>query len=150
MTKSTDREDFSSRLWSGAERTAQPAEGTVVPLTRPATPPNREYVAFEVREGTDRLHIHRATQPSRYPGYHYLLDIVFDHDFGSMFTLIYSFMVVEVTGKNLEPVVHAISYGNCARIHEFHRNHYDSPPQGDPLIEKIVIVAGENPSSSGA
>jgi hypothetical protein len=112
-----------------------------LPLTRPASLPDRAYVPFEIRERAERLHIHCATQPSRFPGYNYLLDIIYDHDFDSIFTLIYSFMTVEVTGQHLGPIVHAISFGNCERIHEYHPKLYDPPAKDTPIIEAVKIVA---------
>ena len=76
-----------------------------------------------------------------FPNYNYLLDISFDHHHQSAFTLIYTFMIVGVTGWNLWPVVHAISFGHCERILEFHPKLYDPPAKGEPIIEKIVITA---------
>jgi hypothetical protein len=79
----------------------------------PAFPPDRAYVAFELRDNAERLHIVRATQPSRHPGYHYLADISEDHFHQSAFTLIYTFMIVEVTAGTLRrsrmPSVSAIA-----------------------------------------
>jgi hypothetical protein len=114
-----------------------------LPLVRP----DRTYAAFEIRDHAERMHIHCATQPSRYPSYHHLLDIIFDHDFEGVFTLIYSFMAVEVTGRHLAPVVHAISYGNCGCIREHHKKLYDSPAPDAPVIESISIVAATQPAA---
>jgi hypothetical protein len=52
-------------------------------------------------------------------------------------------MIVEVTGWNLWPVVHAINFGNCELIFEFHPKLYDPPAKGEPLIDKIVITAAD-------
>ena len=90
--------------------------------------PDRTYVSHEVREHPPRLHICCATQPSHYPAYSSLLNIIFDHNFERAFTLVYSFMLVEVTGNHLGAVVHAINYGNCERIIEFHRKLHDLRP----------------------
>jgi hypothetical protein len=148
---SKDADKGGGRLWSGREK-EQPAPEKVLPLkapgevrpaTRPAQPHDRAYVAFEVRDHANRLHIRCATQPSRYPTYNSLLDIVHEHDFDSLFTLIYSFMTVEVTGQHLGEIVHAVSFGNCERIHEWHRKFYDPPAPGEPVIEKIVITTAD-------
>jgi len=150
MSRDTDKGGFAERLWGGGEE-GPAAQEKVLPLKSPAearpaarpsgAPDDRAYAAFEIRERAERLHIVRATGPSRFPNYNYLLDISFDHHLQSAFTLIYTFMVVEVTGWNLEPIVHAISYGNCERIREFNAKLYDAPAKGEPLIEKIHIVA---------
>lgn len=138
-----DAEKTGGRLWGGAERAERPADRRRAEPepSRLDAPDDRTYTAFEIRENAERLHLKCATGPSRFPGYNYLLDIVYDHDFGSIFTLIYSFMVVEVTGKNLGPIVHAISFRNCDRVREFHRKLYDPPIAGEPIVEMIKITA---------
>jgi hypothetical protein len=142
-----DADTRGSRLWSGGrERDQWPqvepqADEKVVPLGRPAMASDRTYTAFEVRERAERMHIHCATQPSRFPSYNYLLDIIYDHDFDSIFTLIYSFMTVEVTGKHLAPIVHAINFGTCERIREYHSKLYDPPAKDAPIIQAIKITA---------
>jgi hypothetical protein len=132
------------KLWAGG-RESRSAADTVMPLERHgyAEPPDRSYVAFQLRNNAERLHIRRAKDPSRFPAYSYLLDISYDPFHQSAFTLIYSFMVVEVRGWNLEPVVHAISYGDCDRICEFDSRQYDKPAQGEPLIEFIEITVAD-------
>jgi hypothetical protein len=132
-----------SRLWSGnvaKEKTTRPEpprkNETVVQLR-----PDRAYVAHEVREHPRALHICCATQPSRYPAYSSLLDIIHDHHFDKAFTLVYSFMMVEVTGHHLREIVHAISYGNCERITEYHAKLYDKPAPDQPIIESVKITA---------
>ncbi len=131
------------RLWSGGTRqgegdparTAAPTDN-VVQLR-----PDRAYVAHEVREHPQRLHICCAAQPSHYPAYSSLLNIIHDHNFDKAFTLVYSFMLVEVTGNHLGAIVHAISYGNCERINEYHAKLYDRPAANDPIIESVTITA---------
>jgi hypothetical protein len=131
------------RLWSGdaargnaTRPEPQPSTDNVVQLR-----PDRAYVAHEVREHPQRLHICCATQPSHYPAYSSLLDIIHDHDFDKAFTLVYSFMLVEVTGNHLGAIVHAISYGNCERINEYHAKFYDRPVANVPIIESVTITA---------
>lgn len=140
MSKEPDKGNF-GKLWSGREREPQP-DDKVVPLKRPAGD-DRAYLAFETSDRAERLHIVRATQPARRPAYHYLMDISEDQFHHSAFTLIYTFMIVEVTGRNLEPVIHAIGLGNCERIREHHAKLYDPPVDGEPFIEKITITAAD-------
>jgi hypothetical protein len=139
---------FSGRLWSAKDkrepaRAPEPeeprrrADDNVVPLR----PDDRTYVAFETREHPSRIHILCATLPSHYPAYSSLLNIIFDHNFEKAFTLVYSFMLVEVTGNHLGAVVHAINYGNCERIREFHSKFYDRPAADQPIIEAIKVTA---------
>ena len=131
------------RLWSSGTAKEKPSRpepprgsDNVVQLR-----PDRAYVAHEVREHPARLHICCATQPSHYPAYSSLLNIIHDHNFDKAFTLVYSFMLVEVTGNHLGAIVHAINYGNCERITEYHAKLYDRPAANDPVIESVRITA---------
>jgi hypothetical protein len=150
MSKDTNTGGGFGRLWSGGrqekEQPPEPqrpperawhGEDNVLPLVRP----DRTYIPFDIRDHAERMHIHCATQPSRYPSYHHLLDIIFDHNFQGAFTLVYSFMVVEVTGQNLGEVVHAISYGNCGCIREYHKKLYEPPAPNMSVIESVTILA---------
>lgn len=142
MSNEADRGGI-GRLWSDgtakekANRPEQPRPTEKVVQLRP----DRAYVAHEVRDHPQRLHVCCATQPSHYPAYSSLLDIIHDHNFDKAFTLVYSFMMVEVTGNHLGAVVHALSYGNCERINEYHAKLYDRPAANDPIIESVTITA---------
>lgn len=147
MSKDAEKSGFGNRLWTG--RDAQQADEKVLPLKPPETrpiakqPEDRAYVAFETRDRAERMQIMRSAAPSRFPAYSYLLDISFDHHHQSAFTLIYTFMIVEVTGWNLAPIVHAVNFGNCERITEFDARQHDHPAKDQPLVEKIVITAAD-------
>lgn len=139
MNNEADRGGI-GKLWSGETPKEKPArrETEHVAQIRPA----RAYAAFEVRqEHPQRLHICCATQPSRYPAYSSLLDIIHERDFDRAFTLVYSFMLVEVTGNHLGAIVHAIANGNCARITEYHAKLYDRPGADAPIIESVKVTA---------
>ena len=131
------------RLWSGQRersRTWLPPSEKVLPMQPEAPADDRAYKAFDTRERTDRIELRRATEPSRFPAYSYLIDMSYDHHLQSAFTLFYSFgMVVEVTGEGLWPVVHAIHFGMCERITEFHKDLHDTPAPGEPIVRKISI-----------
>jgi len=148
MSNDTERSGI-ERLWSGGGTREKPARPEPQPL--PADPiradtmrqvrQGRSYVAFEAREHAQRLHICCAAQASHYPAYSSLLNIIHDHDFEKGFTLVYSFMLVEVTGARLGAIVRALSDGNCGRITEYHRKLHDPPPPGAPVIDSIKITA---------
>jgi hypothetical protein len=50
-------------------------------------------------------------------------------------------MLVEITGNHLGAIVHAINYGNCERIDEYHAKLYDRPAADAPIIESVRITA---------
>jgi hypothetical protein len=109
------------------------------------------YVPFFLRDRAERVQVVPVSEPSRFPAYSYLLDIIYDHDHQSAFTLVYSFMLVKVTGSNLGPIVHALNLGRCAAIHEYYPNRYSAPPDQDkPLIESIITVSAVDKTASVA
>jgi hypothetical protein len=124
--------------------TAQPApepeaNDNEEPYRLPSLHPDK-YTAFRLGKRRERLLIARAGQPMRFPAYHELRDISFDQAYQQGFNLFFHAMTVEVTGKSLWPVVHAISCGRCEGIFEYHAKLYPAlPAKGEPLIESIKI-----------
>jgi hypothetical protein len=82
-------------------------------------------------------------QPSQAPQSRFLMAVVFSADYDEAFSLIYSFMAVEVKGKNLNQVRRAIQNGKCEFIQEYHENEFDKPAKNDPVIEAINFITGE-------
>lgn len=103
-----------------------------------------EYVAFGVKDRVERLRIRSAKNPTRAPSYQYLLDIVYDGDFGTNVVLVFTFMMVTVTGRNLQDVVMALESGTADFIQEFHPSLWPKPKdESAPFIESIeVMVTG--------
>jgi hypothetical protein len=122
---------------------AEDPQGYEEPYILPPLRPDRQYVAFRLGKRRERLRIDRATQPMRFPAYCYLVDIKFDSSQQIGFVMYFTSMTVEVLGKNLWPVVHAISSGRCEAIHEYHSKIYDAPPKGAPIIESIKLTPPE-------
>jgi hypothetical protein len=144
----SERADL-NRLWSGSA----PAKPRQQPEPEPQAA-NKEYdilpqqshrngyVPFLLRDRAERVQVVPVSEPSRFPAYSSLLDIIFDHDHESAFTLVYSFMLVKVTGSNLGPIVHALNFGRCAAIHQYYPNRFSDPPDPDkPLVETILTVS---------
>jgi hypothetical protein len=120
----------------------------------PAIPPKGtdEYIAFDAKDKVDRLKIRRANDPTRSPGYAYLLDVVYDGTYGTNFVLVYTFMMVLVRGRNLQPVVMALEMGTADFIQEFDPERWEKPKDDKaPFIESIEVVVQESgPSVAGA
>lgn len=55
----------------------------------------------------------------------------------------YSFMAVEVKGRNLKEVRQAIQDSRCKFIQEYHENEFLPPGKDDPVIESIRFITGE-------
>ena len=86
---------------------------------KPPPGETEEYVAFNARDKVDRLRIRRANDPTRSPGYAYLLDIVYDGFYGTNFVLVYTFLMVLVRGWNLQGLITALEMGTVDYIQEF-------------------------------
>lgn len=117
------------------------------------TPPPQtpdEYVAFDAKDKVDRLKIRRANDPTRSPGYNYLLDVVYDGAFGTNFVLVYTYMMVMVRGKNLQPVITAVEMSTADFIQEFDSDRWQKPKDAKaPFIESIeVVIQQSGPSIS--
>lgn len=52
--------------------------------------PKDEYAAFGAKDKVTRLRIRRAMAPTRSPGYAYLLDVVYDSQYGTNFVLVFT------------------------------------------------------------
>lgn len=108
-----------------------------------------EYIAFGVKDRVDCMKIHFANNPSRSP-------LARPHDIiysplGVDFVLLWDFLIIEVTGKNLLDVVHAIQAGTCDFIQEFDRDRWAVPKDTSAaFIESIsVFVPKGAPDGKG-
>jgi len=102
----------------------------------------RQYQAFTTGMKPPRLTIRYSSQPSRSPPYIALLDVVFDERFAQTASLIFTHMVVTITGKNLTGVVAAIRRHRAINITGFDAQVFDAPADDMPVIESIEIEAG--------
>jgi len=68
---------------------------------------------------------------------------VFSSDFDEMFTLIYSFMAVEIRGRNLKAIRQVVQQGRCEFIQEWHEEEFQKPGRDAPVIESIKFITGE-------
>jgi hypothetical protein len=82
-------------------------------------------------------------QPSQSPQSRFFMAVIFSADYDDAFTLIYSFMAVEIKGRNLKEVRRAIQNGRCEFIQEYHENEFVKPPKGVPMIESVKFITGE-------
>ena len=111
-----------------------------------------EYVAFGAKDRVTRLRIRRASAPTRAPGYTYLLDVVYDGSYGTNFVLVFTFLMVMVRGRNLQPVIAALENGMADFIQEFDSDRWQRPrDETTPFIESVEVVVQESAASvSGA
>jgi hypothetical protein len=104
----------------------------------------KTYEAFDKRgRPSPYLEIRCVVQPSQAPQSRYLMDVVYSTDFDDGFTLLFSFLAVEVRGKNLADIRRAIQLGACEFIQEYHENEFAAPGKNEPVIESIRFITGE-------
>jgi hypothetical protein len=118
--------------------------------TSPLKGANQNRATKKIYEAFDKkgcqspyLEIRCVLKPSQAPQSRHLMDVVYSTDFDNGFTLLYSFMAVEVRGTNLKDVRRAIQYGRCEFIQEFHENEFAHPQQGEPMITSINFITGD-------
>jgi hypothetical protein len=103
-----------------------------------------EYVAFGVKDHIHRLRIRRANAPTHAPDYDRLQDISYDGEFGTNFVLFYTFMIVLVRGRNLQPVIAALEKSTADFIQEFDPDTWTEPKDAAvPFIESIQVEVAE-------
>lgn len=68
---------------------------------------------------------------------------VFSADYDEAFTLLYSFMAVEIRGRNLKEIRRAIQSGKCEFIQEYDEAEFLPPLRNAPVIESIRLITGD-------
>ena len=102
------------------------------------------YAAFTTTDRVERLKIKCANQPTRAPGYNNLMEIVYDGSNGINFVLSFSWLMVLVRGKNLQPVIMALLASTADYIQEFDPDLWEKPADSTkPIIESIEVVVHE-------
>jgi len=101
----------------------------------------KPYVAFDAKDKLVCLEIRRVLGATHCPTYAYLLNLTYDYEFYTGFVLYYSFMQVQVRGKNLRDVISAIKLRKCEFIQDFHAGEHVLPAEGEPVINSITVQA---------
>jgi len=104
----------------------------------------KSYEAYKAQDAQpERLKIRRVLGDWRAPGYRYLMDVSWNGDFQTKLALIFSMYTVEITGKNLNPVIYAIVDGHCDFIQDFDAREFAAPADPkQPVIEEIKFIVG--------
>lgn len=97
------------------------------------------YEAFAVRDRRQlSLYIRPASDPYQWVTYRYLLHMVASPS-GNRLDLVFSFMLVTLTGRNLLDIGDAISKERCAFIQQYDSGKWPLVKDGSaPFIESII------------
>lgn len=99
------------------------------------------YIPYETSSHPqERMHIIRHDDTMHYPSYRYLMDIIHTKD-GNGIVLVYSFLMVKVTGQHLDELIDHIAQGDVTFIQKFNPRRWERPEENQPMIESIDIVA---------
>lgn len=103
-----------------------------------------EYLAFHaVDRDQKRLSARAVGLAWVHASYSFLQYVTEDAGRGRMFYIIYGFMVIEVRGRNLSPVVDAIRRDACAFIQQFDPARWPKPKDKSlPIIDSITFHHG--------
>jgi hypothetical protein len=99
----------------------------------------RKYRAYHTRSRSFSLEIRRVLAAWHSPDYSHYYNLSRNANYGDNFVIYYSFMMVEVEGKNLQQVARAIIERRCQWIQDFHAEEHDPPAEGEPVITSIAI-----------
>jgi hypothetical protein len=102
-----------------------------------------EYLAFDAKDRSHYFEIRTARGVNRAPAYAYLLDVISDGERGTEISLLFSFMVVDIRGKNLKAVTHSLINRECSFIQDYSSQKFAPPKPDEAVIESIEITARE-------
>jgi hypothetical protein len=103
--------------------------------SEPPPPSDDEYAAFHaVDREQKRLSVRAVGLAWVHASYSFLQYVTEDAGRGRMFYIIYGFMVIEVRGRNLSPVVDAIRRDACAFIQQFDPARWRKPKDTSATI----------------
>lgn len=120
-------------------------------LSIPGKPPREEtpppaggglppYQAFDAKDRPECVELRLANGIHRAPTYTYLLDVISDGWQGTEISLLFSFMMVEIRGRNLQSVARSLVKRECAGLYEFNPERFTPPAPDAPVIERMEIV----------
>lgn len=102
------------------------------------------YEAFDTRgRSSPYLEIRCVQSPSQALQSRYLMDVIYSADGEDGFTLLYSFLAVEIRGTNLKDVRRAIQNGQCEFLQEFYDDVFARPSRTEPIITSAHFITGE-------
>ncbi len=134
-----DDEDGTEDLWSAGVKkkpvTPKPSPALVVDNKN-----KTQYIAFEAKDKPIGFVV--RTSAIHYTFfYHNLLTIALDSPGDDFFTLITNNAVIQVYGRNLQPITAAFGLHGCSSLHEFSPElHLPPGDDSQPYIEKIEVT----------
>jgi hypothetical protein len=137
-----DDDDEIDELWSNSvSKAATPKKSPALVVD------HKNYSAFEAKDKLLGYVVRCTSTRVHYQFfYHHLLTIALNSPDDDFFTLITSNAVIQVYGRNLQPIASAFGLHTCHSITEFSPEVF-LPPSNDsqPYIEKIEVLLPQPP-----
>jgi hypothetical protein len=119
-------------------------------LDRPAAA-NYDDGAYHAFKAVDRKQRRLLLRPvggsSEWLTYQYLLRIVLDPG-ATKLALIFSFMAITITGRNLEELAVAVAEEHCDFIQQFDGKVWKKPTDSAAIVESIEFITNKPPMSA--
>lgn len=88
----------------------------------------------------ERLELRRVLGTWHSLPYRYLLNVVFNGNYATELVLLYSTQLVQIAGRNMQPIIRAILEGTCTFLQDYHPNEFTPPSPDAPVIASIEYV----------
>jgi hypothetical protein len=117
---------------------------TATEIAAPDTPQptggKEAYAAFSTKDRVKAIDIFCKDGSGHSPTYNYLLYVNWDRKRYTQLALVFSFLMVKVTGRNLHDVVQALRLRKCEYLCEFDPTLHQEPASEVPYIASIEVV----------
>jgi hypothetical protein len=120
----------------------QPVEQGVVSRTATTAVPSarKVYEAFDSKDKIESLALFPMLGPAHSITYSYLFDVSWDDEIFSTIVLFFTFIQVNIRGRNLGPVVQSLRLRTCTALREFHEEEFEPVDTDAPVITSIEYV----------
>jgi hypothetical protein len=109
----------------------------------------KPYNACKVSTHPASLAIFPMLGPAHNPSYSYLFNVSWDDEIFETVVLFFTFMQVNIRGRNLASVVDALRLRKCEYVREFHPREHQLPAEGEAMIDSIELVVKNLPTALG-
>jgi hypothetical protein len=121
-------------------RSGSPVTETGAPDAPKNTGGKEAYAAFGSKDRVKAIDIFCKDGSGHSPTYNYLLYVSWDRKRYTQLLLVFSFLMVKVTGRNLHDVVQALRLRKCECLCEFDPAEHQAPADDAPYIASIEVV----------
>lgn len=124
-------------------RPGSPATDIAAPEAPETAGGKEAYAAFASKDRVKAIDIFCKDGSGHSPTYNYLLYVSWDRKRYTQIFLVFSFLMVKITGRNLHDVVQALRLRKCEYLCEFDSALHQEPAGDAPYIASIELVKSQ-------